>query len=182
MAAPVQRMFPRLGTSALSFVRKPTAALGGWNQTNTVFARGAGARYVGPEEGTAQQDAAPVFAAIPNATLAAAAIARKRVPVAHSMLLCSRLFMRSSTAPLSKSASHPARARPVLMSLFVSRQARVVVAGERRRLLERPADLVRAARQHRQQRQQRNQHAEREQPVERELGPQLRRGARRFYP
>lgn len=68
MAAPVQRMFPRLGTSALSFVRKPTAALGGWNQTNTVFARGAGARYVGPEEGTAQQDAAPVFAAIPNAT------------------------------------------------------------------------------------------------------------------
>ena len=68
MAAPIQRIFPRLGTSALSFVRKPTAALGGWNQTNIVFARGAGARYVGPEEGAAQLDATPIFAAIPNAT------------------------------------------------------------------------------------------------------------------
>lgn len=66
MAAPVQRIFPRLATSALSFVRKPTVALGGWSQTNLVFALGNGARYVGPESGSAQQTATPLFAAIPN--------------------------------------------------------------------------------------------------------------------
>jgi hypothetical protein len=66
MAPPVQRIFPRLGTSALTFALKPTAALGGWNQSNTVFARGPGARYVGPEEGAAQLTATPLFAAIPN--------------------------------------------------------------------------------------------------------------------
>jgi hypothetical protein len=66
MAPPIQRMFPRLGTSALSFVRQPSAALGTWTQSNTVFARGAGARYVGPDEGAAQVTAAPLFAAIAN--------------------------------------------------------------------------------------------------------------------
>lgn len=76
MAAPIHRMFPRLSTSALSFVRKPGTVLGVWDQTNIVFAAGAGARYQGPEEGAAQLGATPLFAAVPNGATHACMVAQ----------------------------------------------------------------------------------------------------------
>ena len=66
MAAPIQRIFPRLGTSALSFVVRVGSPLGNWDKTNIVFATGAGARYMGPEEGTAQLQATPLFGTVAN--------------------------------------------------------------------------------------------------------------------
>lgn len=65
--ATIQRIYPRLSTAALSFVRRPVAAFGEWDQINGVFAVD-GARYVGPSQGTAQTQAAPTFGVIPAAT------------------------------------------------------------------------------------------------------------------
>jgi len=67
MAPPLQRIHPRLTTSALSFVRKPSGALGVWDQAPAMFI-GSAARYAGPDQGTAQQSQTPTFAAVPNGT------------------------------------------------------------------------------------------------------------------
>jgi hypothetical protein len=65
--ATIQRIFPRLTTNALSFVRRPAGALGIWDQVSSVYS-GGGARYVGPTEGASQQQAVPRFNAIGTAT------------------------------------------------------------------------------------------------------------------
>lgn len=64
--ASIQRIFPAITRPALSFLRRPSRAFAAWTQTSAVFSQ-AGARYVGPTQGTAQQVAAPVFNAIPLA-------------------------------------------------------------------------------------------------------------------
>lgn len=63
--ASIQRIFPALNANALSFVRKPTGALGQWDQVSAVYSA-RGARYAGPAAGTAQVQAVPRFDAIPG--------------------------------------------------------------------------------------------------------------------
>ncbi|TXH42068.1 MAG: DUF2313 domain-containing protein [Desulfurellales bacterium] len=63
--ASIQRIFPRLNTAALSFIRRPPGGFGLWDQTSAVYSA-QGARYVGPSQGTAQTQAVPSFSAIPN--------------------------------------------------------------------------------------------------------------------
>jgi len=65
--ASIQRIFPRLATSALSFIRHTAGAIGAWGQTSAVYSAD-GARYGSPDPGTAQVQAVPVFGAIPAAT------------------------------------------------------------------------------------------------------------------
>ena len=65
--ASVQRIFPRLNTPALSFVRHPAGVFGAWDQAALVYS-GQGARYVGPFQGSVQVQAVPAFAAVPMAT------------------------------------------------------------------------------------------------------------------
>lgn len=65
MAAPLQRIFPRLGSASLSFLRKATGAIGVWTQAPAMFL-GSASRYVGPDAGTSQVQAAPSFSAVPN--------------------------------------------------------------------------------------------------------------------
>ena len=65
--ASVQRIFPRLNTPAVSFIRHPAGVLGAWDQTALVYS-GQGARYIGPFQGAAQIQAVPAFAAVPMAT------------------------------------------------------------------------------------------------------------------
>lgn len=67
MAPPLTRIYPRLTTAALSFVRKPAGALGVWSQAPTNFIA-TKARYAGPDVGTTQQGLTPLYSAIPNAT------------------------------------------------------------------------------------------------------------------
>lgn len=64
--ASIQRIYPAISQPALSIVRRPAQAFAAWTQTSAVFSQ-AGARYVGPAQGTSQQVAAPVFNAIPLA-------------------------------------------------------------------------------------------------------------------
>ena len=65
--ASVQRIFPRLNTPAVSFIRHPAAVFGAWDQAALVYS-GQGARYIGPFQGSAQVQAVPAFAAVPMAT------------------------------------------------------------------------------------------------------------------
>lgn len=65
--ASIQRIFPRLATNALSFVRKPAGALGIWDQVSSVYSA-MGARYVGPAGGVTQVQAVPRFNAVPMGT------------------------------------------------------------------------------------------------------------------
>ena len=65
--ASIQRIFPALNTTALSFVRKPAGALGQWSQASAVYGA-QGARYAGPSVGTAQIQAVPQFNAVPGGT------------------------------------------------------------------------------------------------------------------
>lgn len=73
--ATVQRNIPHLHTAALTFIRKPTGALGVWDQSNVVFS-GPTARYMGPAVGVAQVRAVPLFGAIPTATTHAVMVAQ----------------------------------------------------------------------------------------------------------
>lgn len=63
--ASIQRIFPAIPTTALSFTRKPVGALGAWEQASAVYSA-QGARYVGPQAGGAQVQAAPRLNSIPN--------------------------------------------------------------------------------------------------------------------
>lgn len=73
--ASIQRIFPRLNTAALSFVRKPAGALGVWDQASAVYS-GPGARYVGPQAGSAQVQAVPRFNAVPGGATRALLLAQ----------------------------------------------------------------------------------------------------------
>lgn len=73
--ASVQRILPHLSTAALSFVRKPSGALGTWDQTTAIYAA-QGARYIGPNAGAGQIQATPSYAAIPNGVTHALLIAQ----------------------------------------------------------------------------------------------------------
>lgn len=73
--ASIQRIFPRLNTSALSFVRKPLGVLGTWDQASAVYS-GPGARYVGPQAGSAQVQAVPRFNAVPGGATQALLLAQ----------------------------------------------------------------------------------------------------------
>lgn len=63
--ASIQRIYPAITQPALSVLRRPARAFAAWTQTTQVFGQ-AGARYVGPTQGTLQQVAAPLFNGIPN--------------------------------------------------------------------------------------------------------------------
>lgn len=73
--ATIQRIYPRLATAALSFVRRPVEEFAAWDQTNGVFALD-GSRYAGPEQGTGQTQAAPVFGVVPAGTTRAVLLAQ----------------------------------------------------------------------------------------------------------
>jgi len=64
----LQRIYPRLNTNALSFVRRTAGALGAWTQTSAVYS-GQGARYAGLDQGAAQVGAVPAFNAVANGAI-----------------------------------------------------------------------------------------------------------------
>lgn len=63
--ATIQRIYPRMEVSALSFLRRPTAFLGAWSQTISNFSATV-ARYMGPPKGTGQRTATGTLSAVPN--------------------------------------------------------------------------------------------------------------------
>lgn len=65
MAPPLQRVHPRLTASSLSFLLRPSSALGLWDQVAAGWS-GFHARYGGPDAGTVQQVAAPSLAPVTN--------------------------------------------------------------------------------------------------------------------
>lgn len=70
-----KRIFPRLTTNALSFVRRPVGALGLWDFVSSVYSAG-GARYAGPLQGASQAQAVPRFNAITGGTTKSLMIAQ----------------------------------------------------------------------------------------------------------
>lgn len=106
--ASIQRIFPRLNAPALSFVRKPAgaggAALGIWDQVSAVYS-GAGARYVGPQQGGAQVHAAPRLNAVPGATTQALLLAQVVSDPLRQVLIPAQSWNVAFAAQLSNAAA-----------------------------------------------------------------------------
>lgn len=71
----VQSFYPRLSLAALSFLRRPSGYLGGWEQQAVAYA-GRGARYMGIVSGPAQKQATTTWASIANGATAHLACAQ----------------------------------------------------------------------------------------------------------
>jgi len=63
----VRSLYPRLGTAAISFERRPAATYGGWTQVAAGFTV-ANALYIGPTPGDTEIQTAPTFTSIANGT------------------------------------------------------------------------------------------------------------------